>query len=120
MIGHDFPAVFKKTKLCYNTSRLLHTRDIPPVVRKLTGGAVIRLPIIDTELDVRDSVEVANILSDDNLVEYLETYLDLIRQFSTVEQTPLIGAFDEIMLINHPTFGKLQDEQRSKFLLQIN
>lgn len=49
VIGNAFPAVFKKTKLSYNTSRLLHNIDIPPIVRKLTGGAMIRLPITDTE-----------------------------------------------------------------------
>lgn len=50
---------------------------------------------------------MANILSDDNLVEYLESYMDLIRQVSNVDKTPLIAVFDENMLINHPTFGKL-------------
>jgi hypothetical protein len=48
-------------------------------VKKLSGGAIIKLPVNEIEMEILEAVEVENMLSDDELVDFLERYTAEIR-----------------------------------------
>jgi hypothetical protein len=57
----------------------LNTGEIPPGVRQLPGAKIINLPLEEVESYLRQGLELSNLPSDDDLVWFLESYLDSIR-----------------------------------------
>ncbi len=69
----------KRNPIEYNTGELLNRGTVPASVKKLSGGAIIKLPVNEIEMEILEAVEVENMLSDDELVDFLERYTAEIR-----------------------------------------
>ena len=58
----------------------MNSGEIPPVVRQLVGGVIIKLSLEGITDELKKLIQLDHMLSDDELVQYLETYLANIRR----------------------------------------
>lgn len=58
VLGSSSNQVVEKTKLEYNSGSALNSGMVPPITKKLKGGAIIRLPVDDTGSEVQEAVQV--------------------------------------------------------------
>ena len=80
IIGKNFPSQVKKTKLTYKTDQFLNKQDFPKVVKEIDGGIIFKLPLIGVKDALDNLIDINALHSDDQLVDYLEDWLDNHRK----------------------------------------
>ena len=76
VIGTNFPSHVKQLKLEYNTGEMLNAQNFPADLNKMVGGLILNLPLLSIEQYLAAHLDIGWILSDDELVQFLENWLN--------------------------------------------
>ena len=75
----NFPQVSKKIKVDYKSDSYLNKQDFPKNLKNIEGGLIMRLPLIGIKDALNSMIDIKQMHSDEELVEYLESWLAMHR-----------------------------------------
>lgn len=74
-----FPRLPREVSVSYNSSQLLNSGEVPPIVQQLQGGVILKAPLQNIEQYLSKFLDLPNLLSDDELCQGLEDWLARLR-----------------------------------------
>lgn len=112
--NQDFPIAVSKKKLKYNTARSLNSGSIPLVVSEVLGGVIIKLDPNDIVAYLKKNISFENLLDDEILIDYLESYLMDIKSRRVRNQVAKQQVVDVVGLMDSPLFDNLDLNRRTQ------
>lgn len=73
IVNNQYPKTVLKKKVVYRTNRSLNNQRFPKKNElKVSDARVLRLPLEDIEVYLKDQLDLDNMLDDEQLIVYLE------------------------------------------------